>query len=65
MTDPILCQIRDKEPPYAYCVDAKGHRSQTLRISDDPINKITSFQCMTRPKDHKFKIDREGNVVNE
>ncbi len=65
MTDqPILC-------PFFNCygdeLDDEGNpkRRQTLRISYDPRKEITSLQCMTRPKDHRFKIDREGNVVNE
>lgn len=72
MTDqPILCPIRDEDNLYAYCyskeLDENGRpkRSQTLRISYDPRKEITSLQCMTEPKKHRFKIDREGNVVNE
>lgn len=66
MTDQlILCPIRDDKHPYAYCYDGKGERSKTLRISYDPQKEITSLQCMTKPKEHRFKVDREGNVIKE
>lgn len=73
MTDhrEIPCQIRDENNHYAYCygseLDEHGRpkRSGTLRISYDPVKEHTSLQCKTNPKEHRFKIDREGNVVNE
>lgn len=63
----ILCQIRDKQPPYGYCVDGDGDRSRTRVLSRTYISRggyITELQC-NENADHKFKIDHEGNVINE
>lgn len=65
MTEPILCQIRDKQHPYGFCVDEKGNRSQAVRLWIDPVKKITRFQCKTMPQDHRFRLDEEGNVIDE
>ncbi len=69
MTDhkEIPCQIRNEKPPYAYCYDDKGKRSKTQVLGHTyPGGKrVTHIQCLTNPKEHRFKIDREGNVVNE
>lgn len=69
MTDyrDILCLVRDDQPPYAYCHDGKGERSRTRVIShtyDKNGDLITQLQC-NENAEHRFRIDREGNVIDE
>ncbi len=48
---PILCSCGGKSRILSYTYDKNGYL-------------ITQLQCNENPE-HKFKIDREGNIINE